>query len=570
MSVAFTSDAKPRWAAEWLSWPGFGKFWAQVVRHAMRKAEAKGVVVQVDHKDRHGRRHARRRSTRPASSSTTPTTELTVIDPQLGNAEARDDPDRPRPLPGRVRHAARRAPTTSSSPRSTGGQVLSQQSRGLAVGYPDELRLRPTNTGPAPVGRAGSRAAGSTRRPRRVFAAAANCRPRATPLWPYLVAAAALLFVADVALRRIDLARLAGDEFATDFRSPARPLDRTIVTKSCTGLSQCADGIARSRRSHVGPIPAENEGGAMTGADLSSGCRPVRRRQLGPRLTLGDGRSGCSSARSAGIGLGVWHWLAAGAGLAGPGGCAILLAGPLLGASLGLAPASAAGTRRRRPSTPRTGSRTAPPPRSTSSTRPQTSTLHAAADRRRRRTIWTTVEPADGRPVPHAPAPAVRARPRSPSRSALLCLAPGRAGGQGRARAAAARGRGPGRANRGGPEAARRARRRRANDKELEKLVEELREKVEELKQPGVDVTEALAKLSEMQAAIAAQQAQYNVGLVDAQLQSLGDAMVPADVARGRRQGLQRSEVRQGRREARDASSTRRSTARKPRPSRRS
>ena len=84
MSVAFTSDAKPRWAAEWLAWPGFGKFWAQVVRHAMRKAESKGVVVQVDQKDRQAVGHARRRSTRPAGSSTTPTTGLTVIDPQLG------------------------------------------------------------------------------------------------------------------------------------------------------------------------------------------------------------------------------------------------------------------------------------------------------------------------------------------------------------------------------------------------------------------------------------------------------------------------------------------------------
>ena len=52
MSVAFTSDAKSRWAAEWLSWPQFGQFWAQVVRHALRKAEAKGTVVQVDRKGR--------------------------------------------------------------------------------------------------------------------------------------------------------------------------------------------------------------------------------------------------------------------------------------------------------------------------------------------------------------------------------------------------------------------------------------------------------------------------------------------------------------------------------------
>src|SRR5262249_27698857 len=62
-------------------------------------------------------------------------------------------------------------------------------------------------------------------------------------------------------------------------------------------------------------------------------------------------------------------------------------------------------------------------------------------------------------------------------------------------------------------------------DKDLEKLVKHLMEKIEEMKQPGVDVKEALAKLSEMQAAIAGQQALYNVGLVDAQMRTLGDAM---------------------------------------------
>jgi hypothetical protein len=66
---------------------------------------------------------------------------------------------------------------------------------------------------------------------------------------------------------------------------------------------------------------------------------------------------------------------------------------------------------------------------------------------------------------------------------------------------------------------------RKEQNKELEKLVEELQEKVEELKQPGVDEREALAKLSEMEAAIKSQQAQYNVAAVDAQLQSLGNAL---------------------------------------------
>lgn len=76
-------------------------------------------------------------------------------------------------------------------------------------------------------------------------------------------------------------------------------------------------------------------------------------------------------------------------------------------------------------------------------------------------------------------------------------------------------------------------------NKELEKLVNELKKKAEELQQPGVDEREALAKLSEMQAAISAQQAQYNVGLVDGQLQALGEAMSAAQSLDGAGKALQ-------------------------------
>ena len=39
---AFTSDAKSRWASEWLEWGGFQKFWAQVARALMRSDDALG------------------------------------------------------------------------------------------------------------------------------------------------------------------------------------------------------------------------------------------------------------------------------------------------------------------------------------------------------------------------------------------------------------------------------------------------------------------------------------------------------------------------------------------------
>ena len=36
-SVAWTSDVKNRWAAEWIAWGGYPKFWAQVIRSSMRR-----------------------------------------------------------------------------------------------------------------------------------------------------------------------------------------------------------------------------------------------------------------------------------------------------------------------------------------------------------------------------------------------------------------------------------------------------------------------------------------------------------------------------------------------------
>lgn len=67
------------------------------------------------------------------------------------------------------------------------------------------------------------------------------------------------------------------------------------------------------------------------------------------------------------------------------------------------------------------------------------------------------------------------------------------------------------------------------NDPELEKLLKELKVKIDELKQPGVDPKEALAKLSEMQAALQEQQAQLNTPAMDAQFQAVGEALSLAE-----------------------------------------
>lgn len=44
-AAAFTSDAKARWASEWITWPGYSKFWTQVTRGLLRKSGAAAFEV---------------------------------------------------------------------------------------------------------------------------------------------------------------------------------------------------------------------------------------------------------------------------------------------------------------------------------------------------------------------------------------------------------------------------------------------------------------------------------------------------------------------------------------------
>jgi hypothetical protein len=46
-AAAFTSDAKSRWASEWLGWPGYGKLWTQLVRGLMRKSDQASFQVST-------------------------------------------------------------------------------------------------------------------------------------------------------------------------------------------------------------------------------------------------------------------------------------------------------------------------------------------------------------------------------------------------------------------------------------------------------------------------------------------------------------------------------------------
>jgi uncharacterized membrane protein/Mg-chelatase subunit ChlD len=46
-SVAFTSDARARWAVDWLGWPKYRQFWAQVVAWALRRIDSTEWIAEV-------------------------------------------------------------------------------------------------------------------------------------------------------------------------------------------------------------------------------------------------------------------------------------------------------------------------------------------------------------------------------------------------------------------------------------------------------------------------------------------------------------------------------------------
>jgi uncharacterized membrane protein len=201
MTAAFTSDAKSRWAAEWITWPGFAKFWTQIIRQTMRKSDARGIAVDV----------TRRGATAELAVDAVDEfgqflndseVELTVIDPQLKQEKS----TLKQIAPGRYQASvptARPGAYHMEVAVKRKDQVIYRQSRGMTVGYSDELRIRPTNE---KLLQAVAAASGGTYSPNpaELFNDDGRTATRPTSLTTLLLTTAALLLILDVALRRID------------------------------------------------------------------------------------------------------------------------------------------------------------------------------------------------------------------------------------------------------------------------------------------------------------------------------------------------------------------------------
>jgi hypothetical protein len=217
VAVAFTSDAQSRWATAWLRWPGFARFWAALARHAMRRDPTEDFVLRVD-----------RRAGRVAVTLEGVDTEgrflngaegtLTVTDPAgTGRQHALSQV-----APGR--YAAGFPAATLDTYHlelrlSHKGELVYVARRGLVAAFPEELRTRPADR---ELLRAIAETTGGIYgpEPAAVLAPSRKAVQRTTLLWPYLLTAGAILFVIDVALRRL---RRPERQLARSPSAPERP-----------------------------------------------------------------------------------------------------------------------------------------------------------------------------------------------------------------------------------------------------------------------------------------------------------------------------------------------------------
>ena len=141
-TAIFTSDVKNRWAVDWLTWDGYGKFWSQLVRETMRRdggGELEFVVERVGDE-----------ALITVSALTEEGAYRTDLDPQLrlvgpGGEGVPLSFQQVGPGTFQARHALG-APGQEPYRFELSGNGIEDRSQALYYRYGDEFRLYPANT----------------------------------------------------------------------------------------------------------------------------------------------------------------------------------------------------------------------------------------------------------------------------------------------------------------------------------------------------------------------------------------------------------------------------------------
>ncbi len=227
---AFTSDARNRWAVEWLKWEGFGKFWAQLSRKLMRGQSLRNFPVEIQPENGGFRIIANAVDANGRFLSDV-NGELGLLDPQGKQQKLTLE----RTAPGRY-EAWWPAPLKGGYHGQVvfkqNDEVLERQSVSATVGYPDEFLLQPPDE--AKLRKVADSTGGIFNpTPAQILQDDNRTASYERELWPWLIGFALLLFVADVASKRVpdssSQTRLSGPSRT---RQPSRPTRAPQPTKT--------------------------------------------------------------------------------------------------------------------------------------------------------------------------------------------------------------------------------------------------------------------------------------------------------------------------------------------------
>lgn len=203
-SVAWTSDATGRWAADWVSWQGFPVFWAQTVRWTVSEGRNSTVETVVALEDGRAQITVDARTPEGAFLNNLPL-EANVVSPEGTStavvmhqvAPGRYQGDFPPDAEGAyfLRVAA-------GDETATGSAVVGQTS-GWVLGFsPEYLQFDPNPQLLAAVAeRTGGRNLGEI--PTAAFEHTLPPDAVARPIWPWLLLMAVLVLPFDIAVRRL-------------------------------------------------------------------------------------------------------------------------------------------------------------------------------------------------------------------------------------------------------------------------------------------------------------------------------------------------------------------------------
>ncbi len=206
-AVAFTSDAKARWASDWLEWPGYGKFWTQLVRDTMRKTTLSNFQAEIT-KEKGVAHLAIDALSETGDFLNQLDSDISLIGPDLKKKQLAIS----QTSPGRYELEF---PTQDVGPyflnimQKQAGEIVNTQVTGTVVSYPEEYLVH--NANESLLSQLSTVSGGKFNiSAEEAFRSPENPVTLRIHLWrPFLITALILLLI-DIALRRIDFRNLSG------------------------------------------------------------------------------------------------------------------------------------------------------------------------------------------------------------------------------------------------------------------------------------------------------------------------------------------------------------------------